>query len=179
MKYENLTLITLNSVLHIKADNLEAVEVDSSCIDELTKFSQKNYISNSLGYLHKTWHDDILIGINISELSDRIFISRKWKPLTDFCNDCGSGTHKNQCDNADSGCIHFTSKAFLLLEKEVKCDGTCADNECICDDLQECLEIVDKKSYSIEEIEKAIDKLPFSQVLRNTIKVDVKNNLKK
>ena len=40
-------------------------------------------------------------------------------------------------------------------------------------------EIVDKKSYTIEEIEKAIDKLPFSQVLRNTIKVDVNNNLKK
>ena len=40
-------------------------------------------------------------------------------------------------------------------------------------------EIVDKKSYTIEEIERAIDKLPFSQVLRNTIKVDVINNLKK
>lgn len=63
--------------------------------------------------------------------------------------------------------------------KENKCDGTCADNECICDDLQECLEIVDKKSYSIEEIERAIDKLPFSQVLRNAIKVDVTTEIQK
>ena len=177
MTYKNLTLITLNNTLHIKADNLEAVEVDSSCADELsdlvfkgTKWFIKGK-TNDKYYLQK--------GVDISELSDRIFINRTWKPLTDFCNDCGSGTHKNQCDNADIGCIHFTSKAFLLLEKEVKCDGTCADNECICDDLQECLEIVDKKSYTIEEIERAIDKLPFSQVLRNTIKVDVNNNLKK
>jgi hypothetical protein len=47
------------------------------------------------------------------------------------------------------------------------------------ENLKECLEIVDKKSYTIDEIERAIDKLPFSQVLRNTIKVDVINNLKK
>lgn len=35
------------------------------------------------------------------------------------------------------------------------------------------------RTYTIEEIEKAIEELPFSQVLRNTIKVDVINNLKK
>lgn len=59
--------------------------------------------------------------------------------------------------------------------KENKCDGTCADNECICDDLQECLEIVDKKSYSIEEIERAIDKSGGLTV----DKQEILNNLKK
>jgi len=49
----------------------------------------------------------------------------------------------------------------------------------VIDAMEEYFEIVDKKSYTIDEIERAIDKLPFSQVLRNTIKVDVKNNLKK
>ena len=59
--------------------------------------------------------------------------------------------------------------------KETKCDGTCADNECICDDLQECLEIVDKKSYTIEEIEKAIDDLGF---IYDNVKEAIINNLK-
>ena len=64
--------------------------------------------------------------------------------------------------------------------KENKCDGTCADNECICDDLQECLEIVDKKSYTIEEIERAIDKHFEDSIYRTEhIKKSIINNLKK
>lgn len=167
MEYENPILITLNNTLHIKADNLEPVEVDSSCADELsdlvfkgTKWFIKGK-TNDKYYLQK--------GVDISELSDRIEV-RESKVV---CEDCPYKTHP-----CAEGCSKVILTAFLLPEKEVKCDGTCADNECICDDLQECLEIVDKKSYSIEEIERAIDKLPFSQVLRNTIKVDVNNNLK-
>lgn len=167
MKYENLILITLNNTLHIKADNLEAVEVDSSYVDELTKFSQKNYISNSLGYLHKTWHDDILIGINISELSDRIEVRN---------------IKINSKEPLGIGYRHFkidVKRAFLLPVKENKCDGTCADNECICDDLQECLEIVDKKSYTIEEIERAIEEHFDKGIYRTEhIKQSIINNLK-
>lgn len=64
---------------------------------------------------------------------------------------------------------------YLLPKKENKCDGTCADNECICDELEELLDIVDKKSYTIEEIEKAIDDLGFIYDLKKAII----NNLKK
>lgn len=70
MKYKNLTLITINNTIHIKADNLEPVEVDSSCVDYLTYLAFKDIkwyihgITNPKYYLHK--------GINISELSDRI-----------------------------------------------------------------------------------------------------------
>jgi len=60
--------------------------------------------------------------------------------------------------------------------KETKCDGTCASNECICDELQDCLEIVDKKTYSIEQIEKAIDDLGF---IYDNVKEAIINNLKK
>lgn len=48
----------------------------------------------------------------------------------------------------------------------------------VIDAMEEYFETVDNKANSIEEIEWAIDKLPFSQVLRNTIKVDLNNNLK-
>jgi hypothetical protein len=59
-----------------------------------------------------------------------------------------------------------------------KCDGTCAPNECICDELQECLEIVDKKTYSIEQIEKAIDMI-FTSEFGNRLKEAIINNLTK
>jgi hypothetical protein len=209
MKLINPTLITLNNTLHIKADNLEAMEVDSSCVDELSDLVFKDTKWFIKGKTNDKYY--LSRGVEISELSDRIFISRKWKPLTDFCNDCGCGTHKNQCDNADSGCIHFTSKAFLLPEKEdnnvlipdfnsprnwtedyslengnytcfcMTCKNTfigykrrvmCKE----CNDLQECLEIVDKKSYTIEEIEKAIDDLGF---IYDNVKEAIINNLKK
>lgn len=120
MKLTNPILITLNNVPHIKADNLEAVEVDSSCDSELKQLIGKAYLKAG-GWLRcgLTLEEFKKDGVKIPKrMADRIFISRKWKPLTNFCNDCGSGTHKNECDNADSGCIHFTSKAFLLPAKE-------------------------------------------------------------
>jgi len=63
----------------------------------------------------------------------------------------------------------------VCSNKEDNCDGTCATNECICDELQDCLEIVDKKTYSIEQIEKAIDKSGGLTV----DKQEIINNLKK
>lgn len=67
-KYQNLTLITLNNVLHIKADNLEPVEVDSSCKSQLLTlaFNVGKHTINTF-YVLKEGQ-----GINISELSDRI-----------------------------------------------------------------------------------------------------------
>ena len=56
--------------------------------------------------------------------------------------------------------------------KENKCDGTCADNKCICNDLPEGF----IKTYTIEEIEKAIDDLGF---IYDNVKKAIINNLKK
>jgi hypothetical protein len=50
MKLQNPTLITLNNTLHIKADNLEPVEVDSSCVDEFYKIINLAYFKSG-GYL--------------------------------------------------------------------------------------------------------------------------------
>lgn len=58
-----------------------------------------------------------------------------------------------------------TYKAFLLPEKE--------------DELSELLEIVDKKFYTIEEIEKAIRSLHYEDYHLDIIVAHVINNLKK
>ena len=65
MKLINPILLTLNNTLHIKADNLEPVEVDSSCVDGIL-----------LSIDHKIPQFSLSEGINISELSDRIQIVR-------------------------------------------------------------------------------------------------------
>ena len=56
--------------------------------------------------------------------------------------------------------------------KENKCDGTCADNECICEDLPEGF----IQTYTIEEIERAIEDLGF---IYDNVKEAIINNLKK
>lgn len=62
MKYENPILIIINNTLHIKADNLEPVEVDSSCVKQLEE----------LVYPTAAFRGALPTGINIQELSDRI-----------------------------------------------------------------------------------------------------------
>lgn len=66
MKLINPILLTLNNTLHIKADNLEPVEVDSSCVDGIL-----------LSIDHKIPQFSLSEGINISELSDRIELTNK------------------------------------------------------------------------------------------------------
>jgi hypothetical protein len=164
MKYENPILITLNNTLHIKADNLEAVEVDSSCAFDLKIYVHKKYFRNLKKGEYAGVSNELEKGINISELSDRIEVR---------------DVKINSKEPLGIGYRHFkidVKRVFLLPVKENKCDGTCADNECICDDLQECLEIVDKKSYTIEEIEKAIDDLGF---IYDNVKEAIINNIKK
>jgi hypothetical protein len=160
MKYENLILITLNNTLHIKADNLEAVEVDSSCVEQL----------ELLVYPTQAYKSALPTGINISELSDRIEVRDKRLYRDD------NGTF--------IGCKLF---AFLLPVKEDKCP------KCRTTDFKSCHSIfcpmrentnntdenthakISEKSYSIEEIEKAIDKSGGLTV----DKQEILNNLKK
>lgn len=152
MKYKNLTLITINNTLHIKADNLEPVEVDSSCADELsdlvfkgTKWFIKGK-TNDKYYLQK--------GVDISELSDRIEVRKIY-------------VHKRESLN------NFVYRAFLLPEKEDKCDGKCVPNECLCEwedmtkeqvKAEALPSITEKygksfeKSYTIEEIKETLRK---------------------
>ena len=133
MKYNNLILITLNNTLHIKADNLEPVEVDSSLWDFLY---HNPHTWN--------WNAD-LSTINVDHLLDRIEVREIY-------------IHKRENLN------NFVYRAFLLPEKE--------------DELSELLEIVDKKSYTIEEIESAIDEA-IEIWEHKHIKNIIINNLKK
>ncbi len=96
-KYKSLILITINNTLHIKADNLEPVEVDSSCVDEIRELAYIKYFEDELTYQHKfSFH--LKQGINISELSDRIELREE------------TTHHKSD--------VVKTYKAFLLPEKE-------------------------------------------------------------
>ena len=147
MKYENLTLITLNNVLHIKADNLEAVEVDSSCVDELSDLVFKDTKWFIKGKTNDKYY--LSRGVDISELSDSIEVR-------------------------DFETYPITKRAFLLPVKEIDDSlNVVLDNQ---KELELCLEIVDKKSYTIEEIERAIDDLGF---IYDNVKEAIINNLKK
>ena len=152
MKYKNLTLITLNNTLHIKADNLEAVEFDLTSASAImvqnlgyTIFESKQHKANILLKLEK--------GIPLpQELSDRIEVKHHW---LDSCGD--------------------KQKAFLLPEKE---EGSTMVNgvpQWLTDPTKVKAEITFVKSYSIEEIEKAIDAIGFYFVTKE----EIINNLKK
>lgn len=167
MKLINPILLTLNNTLHIKADNLEPVEVDSSCVDGIL-----------LSIDHKIPQFSLSEGINISELSDRIEVRKIY-------------VHKRESLN------NFVYRAFLLPEKEDKCDGKCVPNECLCEwedmtkeqvKAEALPSITEKygksfeKSYTIEEIEKAINGVklvPHYDEILKIIKKQILNNLKK
>ena len=78
-------LISVNNTLYIKADNLEPVEVDSSCTSEIRKLSQIKYKKafgariGEIEYYYALQEQ----GISISELSDRIEV----KPIQILVND--------------------------------------------------------------------------------------------
>jgi len=61
--------------------------------------------------------------------------------------------------------------------KEDKCDGTCAPNECICEQTGkgENPILTAKTTYTIGDIEKAIDDLGF---IYDNVKEAIINNLK-
>ena len=206
MKLINPILLTLNNTLHIKADNLEPVEVDSSCVDGIL-----------LSIDHKIPQFSLSEGINISELSDRIEVrdteidvnERKElfhkmhpnKTVADFAHKKGQTTNsiQSQFHNIFDEANVPTNKlkAFLLPEKEDKCDGKCVPNECLCEwedmtkeqvKAEALPSITEKygksfeKSYTIEEIEKAINGVklvPHYDEILKIIKKQILNNLKK
>lgn len=171
MTCKNLTLITLNNTLHIKADNLEPVEVDSSCIDNLIDdvwFEKRktrliNEIPNAI---------NLMEGINISELSDRIEVRNCTKYI-----------------NTESYSVPVVCKrAFLLPVKEwadTK-DFTWKDateEEIQSEALPSLTEKYGKsfeKSYTIEEIKNAISIFVAGEQTLDTDPFEVIiNNLKK
>ena len=143
MKLINPILITLTNNLHIKADNLEPVEVDSSCKSQLLTlaFNVGKHTINTF-YVLKEGQ-----GINISELSDRIEV------------------REIKVNAYNKSSTAFIKRAFLLPVKE--------------DELSELLAIVDKKSYTIEEIENAIDEMLLPMSFKERLKIELINNLKK
>ena len=158
MKLNNPILITLNNTLHIKADNLEPMEVDSSCTSELETIISKYYRSRQ-GFRDSTMARDLFEGLPISELLDRIEVRKIY-------------AHKRESLN------NFVYRAFLLPVKED-----------ITDSLKERKDIEDayrkqfgiEKSYTIEEIEKAIRKENDNcgQPLTDKSIDEIINNLKK
>lgn len=131
MKLINPTLITINNTLHIKADNLEPVEVDSSCVKDFRRYAYLKYSetmeANSFAEIDETIANK---GVDISELSDRIKVKHTW---LDSCGD--------------------RPKAFLLPVKEDSIESLVEKNKQEWNNKQFGIE----KSYTIEEIEKAID----------------------
>lgn len=105
--------------------------------------------------------------VNIDFLADRIEV-REERILLAKSGGYREGLMIEPATFIDGKPYKVTYKAFLLLVKE--------DNF---PNIASALRKGINPMYTIEEIEKAIDELPFSQVLRNTIKVDVINNLKK
>jgi len=151
-QYKNLTLITINNTLHIKADNLEPVQVDSSCVQEIHEKAFKNYDDGTHQYNHKFWYH-LKEGINISELSDRIEV------------------REIRISGATSESFCVVKHAFLLPEKE--------DKELLEDLDKSIIEPYaqfkcNKRTYTIEEIEKALNKTNICHY----DKLEVLNNLK-
>lgn len=157
MKLINPILITINSDIHIKANNLDPVRVDDSCVDKLIddvlfekrKTRLLNEIPNAI---------NLLEGINISELADRIEV----KDVKQIREDNGTS-------------IGYSKRAFLLPEKEDKlivgedmicpitkehCDDECCPVGAQCNmggkdvsESEQYIEISDPKYYTTEEAE--------------------------
>lgn len=162
MKLINPILLTLNNTLHIKADNLEPVEVDSSCTSEIRKLSQIKYkkaFGTRIGEIEYYYAlNDI--GISIQELSDRIEVRKIY-------------VHKRESLN------NFVYRAFLLPEKEDK--ETIKTFTITQTELTGVL-INGVRYYPIEEIEKAINGVklvPHYDEILKIIKKQILNNLKK
>ena len=163
MKLINPILITLNNTLHIKADNLDKeIEVDSSCVDKLIddvwlekrKTRLLNEIPNAI---------NLMEGINISELSDRIEVNN------------------TVLDIVDEKWV-YVKRAFFLPVKEdnqIHNCPTCGSQVEIKGNTTMYYQPI--KSYTIDEIEKAIRKENDNcgQPLTDKSIDEIINNLKK
>lgn len=176
MKLTNPILITLNNVPHIKADNLEPVEVDSSCVDKLIddvwlekrKTRLLNEIPNAI---------NLMEGINISELSDRIEV-REERILLAKSGGYKEGSEIKPATIIEGNPYKITYKAFLLPVKEEGSTMVNGTPQWLTDPTKVKANITFEKSYTIEEIEKAIEE---SNVIgdKQYLKSEIINNLKK
>lgn len=173
MKLTNPILITINNTLHIKADNLEAVEVDSSCEPELCLAVGFHAFNPTL----KMQLLDTLIerGIPLpQEIADRIEV----REITKWIE-----------HETDPYPIVFR-RAFLLPVKEDN-GFTCSHPNCQCTAFcthykqPEIYPLTNtevtfntEKSYTIEEIEKAIDMSVLENYQIEILKREIINNLK-
>lgn len=165
-----MKLIQENNTLYIvEGENKYKVEEDSA--NELMVLYLKVTVFDNIEYKRKT-ADRLRQGIDITDIKHRIEIRSVRQIREDNGTYVGTETH-----------------AFLLPEKEDKCDGTCAPKECICEEVkrQELKEFGEKmflennRLYSIGDIEKAIEKTYItiqSPIFIERIKKAIIKNLK-
>lgn len=169
MKLINPILITLNNVPHIKADNLEPVEIDITSyhlfMNAATYLVNGNEKHNNLSERR----DNALIeGIPLpQELSDRIEV-REERILLAKSGGYREGLMIEPATFIDGKPYKVTYKAFLLLVKE--------DNF---PNIASALRKGINPMYTIEEIEKAIDEMLLPMSFKERLKIAVINNLKK
>lgn len=162
MKLINPTLITINNTLHIKADNLEHVEVDSGSAYKIDIIMRNKTTLSANNYEYQ-----LLKGIPLpQELSDRIEVRNCTKYI-----------------NTESYSVPVVCKrAFLLPAKE---DNIHFDKEQ--NKIYQFENANLSKLYTIEEIELAIDSAisiiniqkNFSTNNKMELKRKIINNLKK
>ncbi len=177
MKLQNPILITLNNVPHIKADNLEPVEVEQHSANEiyvlhlgctfLDNVAKKNQIKRELKQ-----------GIPLpQELSDRIEV-REERILLAKSGGYKEGSEIKPATIIEGNPYKITYKAFLLPVKEEGSTMVNGTPQWLTDPTKVKANITFEKSYTIEEIEKAIEE---SNVIgdKQYLKSEIINNLKK
>ena len=181
MKLTNPILITLNNVPHIKADNLEPVEVDSSCVKEFRRYAYLKYSetmeADSFAEIDETIANK---GVDISELSDRIEV-REERILLAKSGGYKEGSEIKPATIIEGNPYKITYKAFLLPVKEEGSTMVNGTPQWLTDPTKVKANITFEKSYTIEEIEKAIRKENDNcgQPLTDKSIDEIINNLKK
>ena len=197
MKYNNLILITLNNTLHIKADNLEPVEVDSSLWDflyhnphtwnwnaDLSTINVDHLLDRIEVREETTHHKSDVVKtykaflLPVKEIDDSLNVvldnqHEKEDLLPDFDSPRNwtedytheNGNYINRCSNCKEG--FFGNKRRFICKE--------------CDSKAIHIQFTNKKSYTIEEIEKAIRKENDNcgQPLTDKSIDEIINNLKK
>ena len=192
MKLQNPILITLNNTLHIKADNLEPVEVDSSCVRELE--TEAGFIFGRTETLTlRGFYDAICKGLGISELSDRIevrnctkYINTESYSVPVVCKRAfllpvkeektikfkvGETLKLGFQDDTNGVLMEYTGNDILFVVRKDSVDYKISSKRVV--------ELDNKEAYTMKEVEKAIDNLPISGAFRNTLKRLLAITLKK
>jgi hypothetical protein len=150
-----MKLIQIDNTLYI-VEGENKYKVSDKSEKELKTLAFQLYVKQG-GYGYNTIFELESIGVNISEVKHRIEIREGTIDLGPMEGKYGDGEFE----------------AVLSPEKEDKCDGTCAPNECICDELPEGF----IQTYSIEQIEKAF--APINEIIGDGVMKQLFNNLTK